>query len=61
MLPRWPNSPIFAGLGEVRRVVPEPLIAGLFSTLLGVRLPGPGTNYLKQELGFHGPAGRASR
>lgn len=32
--------------------VPEPLIAGLFSTLLGVRLPGAGTNYLKQSMSF---------
>lgn len=32
--------------------VPEPLIAALFSYLLGVRLPGAGTNYLKQELEF---------
>lgn len=30
--------------------VPEPLVAGLFSTLLGVHLPGRGTNYLKQAL-----------
>ena len=29
--------------------VPEPLIGGLFSYLLGVRLPGLGTMYLKQE------------
>ncbi|WP_244614915.1 phosphate acetyltransferase [Pukyongiella litopenaei] len=36
--------------------VPEPLIAALFSYLLGVRLPGSGTNYLKQELRFHAPA-----
>ena len=36
--------------------VPEPLIAGLFSYLLGVDLPGPGTNYLKQELEFVAPA-----
>lgn len=35
-----------AGTGSV----PEPLVAGLFSTLLGVHLPGPGTNYLKQLL-----------
>lgn len=32
--------------------LPEPLIAGLFSTLLGVRLPGAGTNYLKQSMSF---------
>jgi acyl dehydratase len=36
--------------------VPEPLVAGLFSYLLGVDLPGPGTNYLKQELEFLAPA-----
>jgi acyl dehydratase len=36
--------------------VPEPLIAALFSYLLGVVLPGPGTNYLKQELAFLAPA-----
>lgn len=32
--------------------VPEPLIAALFSYLLGVELPGRGTNYLKQEMTF---------
>ena len=32
--------------------VPEPLIAALFSYLLGVKLPGAGTNYLKQDMGF---------
>jgi len=36
--------------------VPEPLVAALISHLLGVHLPGPGTNYLKQELVFHAPA-----
>ena len=29
--------------------VPEPLVNALFSKLLGVELPGQGTNYLKQE------------
>lgn len=32
--------------------VPEPLIAGLFSCLLGEELPGHGTNYLKQSMVF---------
>lgn len=36
--------------------VPEPLIAGMVSYLLGVKLPGPGTNYLKQELRYSGHA-----
>lgn len=37
-------------------VVPNVLLAGLFSQLLGMRLPGPGTNYLKQSLRFPGAA-----
>ncbi len=32
--------------------VPEPLIGALFSYLLGVKLPGLGANYLKQETRF---------
>jgi 3-hydroxybutyryl-CoA dehydratase len=32
--------------------VPEPLINSLFSYLLGVELPGPGTQYLKQSTTF---------
>ncbi|MFI6705516.1 AMP-binding protein [Nonomuraea sp. NPDC050478] len=36
--------------------VPEPLVAGLFSALLGTDLPGNGTMYLKQELRFDGHA-----
>ena len=37
-------------------IVPEPLIGALFSYLLGVELPGFGTNYLKQDLHFLSPA-----
>lgn len=44
-----------AGHGDMA-AVPEPLIAALFSYLLGVELPGPGTNYLKQDLRFTAPA-----
>lgn len=36
--------------------IPEPLIGALFSYLLGVKLPGLGTNYLKQETRFHSGA-----
>lgn len=36
--------------------VPEPLVGALFSYLLGVELPGFGTNYLKQDSRFLGPA-----
>ncbi len=34
--------------------LPEPLIGGLFSYLLGTKLPGAGTNYLKQKMTFTG-------
>lgn len=36
--------------------IPEPLVGALFSYLLGVKLPGMGTNYLKQETRFHSNA-----
>ena len=41
--------------------VPEPLIAALFSCLLGTRLPGPGTGWLKQTLHHHAAARRDER
>lgn len=41
-----------AGLDKSPETVPEPLVAGLFSFLLGMELPGKGTNYLKQSLTF---------
>ncbi|WP_298964512.1 phosphate acetyltransferase [uncultured Roseibium sp.] len=41
---------------NVPNSVPGPLIGGLFSYLLGVELPGRGTNYLKQSLEFLSPA-----
>jgi acyl dehydratase len=42
--------------GAALTEVPKPLIAALFSYLLGVELPGFGTNYLKQDLQFERPA-----
>ncbi|HMQ30441.1 MAG TPA: hypothetical protein PKD53_06905 [Chloroflexaceae bacterium] len=44
------------GDGRAAGAVPEPLIGALFSHLLGTRLPGPGTNYLRQRLSFHAAA-----
>jgi acyl dehydratase len=38
------------------RVVPCPLLAGMFSDLLGTRLPGRGTGWMKQKLAFLSPA-----
>src|SRR3546814_4647839 len=45
-----------ANAGPPPMSVPEPLIAGLFSFLLGERLPGHGTNYLKQHMNYLSPA-----
>ena len=36
--------------------IPEPLIAGMFSCILGTDLPGFGANYLKQRMEFIQPA-----
>ncbi len=42
--------------GFENRIVPGPLLSGMFSHLLGMRLPGMGTNWLKQDLHFPAPA-----
>ncbi|NIM96097.1 MAG: oxidoreductase, partial [Anaerolineales bacterium] len=56
------NNPIYSD-PEVARmtgfegsVVPGPLLGGMFSYLLGTKLPGRGTNYLKQSFRFSSPA-----
>jgi acyl dehydratase len=38
--------------GFAHRIVPWPLLAGMFSNLLGTRLPGRGTGWMKQELRY---------
>lgn len=43
-------------LDEGRYRLPEPLIASMFSFILGTDLPGFGTNYLKQKMHFIRPA-----
>lgn len=47
--------------GPVPDSVPEPLIAALFSTLLGMHLPGPGTGWLKQDLTHLRPVATGDR
>ncbi len=41
---------------QVGGELPEPLIGALISQLLGIELPGRGTNYLKQESEYLTPA-----
>ena len=56
------RCPVFSDADRARQAgfadtpVPGALLGGLFSTLLGTRLPGPSTNYLKQRLEFPSPA-----
>ena len=44
------------GVASGRDIVPGPLLGGLISCLLGTKLPGRGTNWLKQQLTFPTPA-----
>jgi len=39
-------------LGFKDRIIPGPLLSGMFSDLFGTKLPGRGTNWLKQNLHF---------
>ena len=52
------RNPIFrddaeaSARGFKRRIVPWPLLAGMFSDVLGTRLPGRGTGWMKQQLRY---------
>ncbi len=52
------DNPLFFDLNYAKangfesRILPGPLLCGMFSDLLGTRLPGRGTNWLKQKLHF---------
>lgn len=49
-------NPLYADVGQDAPLLPAPLLGGLISCLLGTRLPGFGTNYLKQRFRFPRPA-----
>lgn len=50
--PIFRDDPEARARGFKRRIVPWPLLAGMFSDLLGTRLPGRGTGWLKQQLRY---------
>ena len=56
------TNPLFNDAAYCRRlgfrdcIIPGPLLSGMFSDLLGTKLPGRGTNWLKQKLHFPAPA-----
>ena len=56
------TNPMFSDVDCARQsgfkdcLIPGPLLSGMFSDLLGTKLPGRGTNWLKQNLHFPAPA-----
>ena len=47
------SNPRYTGKNsEGQNIVPADLLMGLISNILGTRLPGRGTNWLKQKLSF---------
>ena len=50
------RNPLFREGAQPAPRVPGPLLAGMFSDLLGTRLPGRGTGWMKQVLRFPRPA-----
>ena len=56
MNPLFADAPFAKRNGFEGVIIPGPLLGALFSYLLGTRLPGRGTNWLKQSLSFQRPA-----
>ena len=54
--PLYTDPAVVEGLGLRGTPLPGPLLGALFSCILGTRLPGRGTNWLKQRFVFHNPA-----
>ena len=56
------TNPLFSDADYARQLgykdclIPGPLLSGMFSALFGTKLPGRGTNWLKQNLHFPAPA-----
>ena len=54
--PLFYDDAVARACGFKGRIVPWPLLAGMFSDLLGTRLPGRGTGWMKQTLRYPAPA-----
>ncbi|NDJ33319.1 MAG: hypothetical protein GYB64_01495 [Chloroflexi bacterium] len=54
--PLYTDPAYAARLGLANSLLPNGLIGGMFSYLMGTKLPGFGVNYLKQTLHFLAPA-----
>ena len=54
--PLFNNAEYARQLGFKDCIIPGPLLSGMYSDLLGTKLPGRGTNWLKQKLHFSAPA-----
>ena len=50
------RNPLFRDGAQPAPMIPGPLLAGMFSDLLGTRLPGRGTGWMKQALRLIAPA-----
>lgn len=54
--PLFRSAEITRAAGYADRLIPGPLLSGMFSDLLGTKLPGRGTGWMKQKNRFTHPA-----